>query len=119
MANAYSIEESVRNWLVDMGYEAYVRVPKDRPSRFVTVERTGGGVADMVDYPLVAIQTWAETQAEAEQDANAIRMVALVGQLPVGVHSMRVNSGPYKFYDEDSMQPRYQTVFDVACQLVI
>lgn len=119
MANVYSIEEAVRNWLVDMGFDAYVRVPKDRPQRFVTVERTGGGVADMVDYPLIAIQTWAQTQAEAEEDASAIRMVALVGELPEGVHSMRVNSGPYKFYDESSMMPRYQVVFDVACQLVI
>ena len=119
MANVYSVEEAVRNWLVDMGFDAYVRVPKDRPSRFVTVERTGGGVSDMVDHPLVAIQAWAPTQAEAEEDAAAIRMVALVGELPVGVHSMRVNAGPYKFYDEESMQPRYQVVFDVACQLVI
>ena len=118
MANVYSIEEAVRNWLVDMGYDAYVRVPKDRPQKFVTVERTGGGVANMVDYPMVAVQTWAQTQAEAEEDACAIRMVALVGEPPEGVHSMRVNAGPYKFYDEDSMQPRYQTVFDVACQLV-
>lgn len=119
MAIVYSIEEAVRNWLVDMGYTAYVRVPENRPQRFVTVERTGGNVADMVDYPTIAIQTWAQTQAEAEEDASAIRMVALVGNLPQGVHSMRVNSGPYKFYDEDSMQPRYQVVFDVACQLVI
>lgn len=118
MANVYSIEEAVRNWLVDMGYAAYVRVPKDRPQRFVTVERTGGGVENMVDYPLVAVQTWAQTQAEAEEDASAIRMVALVGNLPEGVHSMRVNSGPYKFYDEESMQPRYQVLFNVACQLV-
>ena len=119
MANVYSVEEAVRNCLVDMGYSAYVRVPKDRPQRFVTVERTGGGVVDMVDMPMIAVQTWAQTQAEAEEDAAAIRMVALVGNLPEGVHSMRVNSGPYKFYDEDSMQPRYQIVFDVACQLVI
>ena len=119
MSNVYSIEEAVRNWLVDMGYAAYVRVPKDRPQRFVTVERTGGNVVDMVDYPTIAIQTWAQTQAEAEDDASAIRMVALVGNLPEGVHSMRVNSGPYKFYDEESMQPRYQVVFDVVCQLVI
>ena len=118
MANVYSIEEAVRNWLVGMGYNAYVRVPKDRPQRFVTVERTGGGVENMVDYPLIAVQTWAQTQAEAEEDAAAIRMVALVGNLPDGVHSMRVNAGPYKVYDEDSMQPRYQVVFDVACQLV-
>ena len=119
MANVYSIEEAVRNWLVDMGYDAYVRVPKDRPQRFVTVERDGGGVYDMVDHPLVSIQTWAQTQADAEADCAAIRMVALVGQLPEGVHSMRVNQGPYKYYDEDSMQPRYQVVFDVVCQLVI
>ena len=119
MANVYSIEEAVRDWLVDMGYDAYVRVPKDRPQKFVTVERTGGGVENMVDYPLVAVQTWAQTQAEAEEDACAIRMVALVGNLPEGVHSMRVNAGPYKFYDEDSMMPRYQVLFNVACQLVI
>lgn len=118
MANVYSIEEAVRNWLVGMGYDAYVRVPKNRPQRFVTVERTGGGVENMVDYPLVAVQTWAQTQAEAEEDASAIRMVALVGNLPEGVHSMRVNSGPYKFYDEESMTPRYQVLFNVACQLV-
>ena len=118
MGNVYSVEEAVRNWLVDMGYSAYVRVPKDRPQRFVTVERTGGGVENMVDYPLVAVQAWAQTQAEAEEDASAIRMVALMGELPEGVHSMRVNAGPYKFYDEDSMQPRYQVVFNVACQLV-
>lgn len=118
MANVYSVEEAVRNWLVGMGYDAYVRVPKNRPQRFVTVERTGGGVENMVDYPLVAVQTWAQSQAEAEEDASAIRMVALVGNLPEGVHSMRVNSGPYKFYDEESMMPRYQVLFNVACQLV-
>lgn len=119
MARTYSIEEAVRNWLDDMGYSAYVRVPENRPERFVTVERTGGGVENLVDYPTIAIQTWAQTQAEAEEDASAIRMVALMGQLPEGVHSMRVDSGPYKFYDEDSRTPRYQIVFDVACQLVI
>ena len=119
MASVYSVEEAVRNWLLAMGYEAHVRVPKNRPQRFVTVERTGGGVENMVDYPLIAVQTWAQTQAEAEEDANAIRMVAMVGELPEGVHSMRVNSGPYKFYDEESAQPRYQVVFDVACQIVI
>ena len=118
MANVYSIEEAVLDWLEDMGYAAYTRVPKDRPDRFVTIERTGGSVIDMVDHPLIAVQTWATSQAVAEADACAIRMVALVGVLPEGVHSMRVNSGPYKFYDEDSDMPRYQVLYDVTCQLV-
>ena len=118
MSNAYSIEEGVIAWLTGLGYDAHATVPKDRPDRFVTVERTGGDVADMVDHPEIAIQTWARSAADAEQDACAIRMVALAGNLPGGVHSMRVNSGPYKFYDEESMQPRYQTVYDAACQIV-
>ena len=119
MTKAFSVEEAVRDWLADLGYSAYVRVPKSRPSRFVTVERTGGSVENLVDYPTVAVQTWAQSAAEACGDGEAIRLAALTGPLPRGVHSMRVNSGPYKFYDEDSMQPRYQIAFDVACQLVI
>lgn len=118
MPRPYSIEEALVSWLCDMGYDAHACVPRDRPKRFATVERTGGEVADMVDYPTVAIQTWAQSAAAAEEDACAIRLAAVSGQLPAGVHSMRVNSGPYKFYDEESMQPRYQTVYEVACQLV-
>lgn len=117
MAN-YSVEAAMIAWLSGMGYDAYANVPKDRPDAFVTVERTGGGVADMVDLPLVAVQAWAQSAADAEAMANAVKMAALVGERPEGVHSIRVNSGPYKFYDEETMQPRYQVLFDVACQLV-
>ena len=118
MVSAYSITEAMRNWLLSLNYDAYVHVPKNRPLRFVTVQRTGGGVENMIDYPLVAVQTWAQTAAEAEADAKAIRLAALTGAPPEGVHSIRVNAGPYEFYDEDSMQPRYQVLFDIACQLV-
>lgn len=118
MSNVYSIEQAVIEWLEGMGYAAYANVPPDRPGTFVTVEREGGYVEDMVDHPTIAVQTWAESAADAELHASAIRMASLVGELPEGVNSMRVNSGPYKFYDEESMQPRYQTVYDVTCQLV-
>lgn len=114
----YSIEQALIEWLESNGFAAYAQVPKNRPTRFVTVERTGGGVEDLVDHPLVAVQTWAKTQAQAEEDAVDVRNLALTAARPVGVNSMRVNSGPYKFYDEDSMMPRYQTLFDVTCQIV-
>ena len=119
MSQTYSIEQALIEWLEGMGYDAYSNVPKDRPDEFVTVERTGGYVEDMVDHPVIAIQTWSQSAASAEKGASDIRMAAILGDVPDGVHSMRVNSGPYKFYDEESMQPRYQTVYDVACQLVI
>ena len=114
----YSIEEQTIAWLDGLGFSVYAQVPKNRPDRFVTVERTGGEVIDLIDHPIIAIQTWAKTQAQAESDSLAIRLEAMLLNLPSGVHSMRVNSGPYKFYDEDSDMPRYQTLYDVTCQLV-
>lgn len=113
----YSVTEKAVAWLAALGYRASTRVPKDAPSEFVTVERVGGGVRDMVDRPRLAVQAWAADEPRAEEMANAIRLAALTGPLPDGVHSMAVNSGPYAFYDESTRCPRYQVVFDCAAQL--
>lgn len=112
----YSITEELVKWLDFLGYEASTYPPKTG-DEFVTVERTGGGVVDMVDHPIVAVQTWAKNEPRAEEMANEIRMCALTGELPTGVHRMEVNSGPYPFWDEETRLPRYQVVFDVTCQL--
>lgn len=113
----YSITEQVVSWVGGMGYAASTYPPNNAPSEFVTVERTGGSVTDMVDHPLVAIQTWAATEARAEEMALDIRDEAIMGTLPDGVHRMDVNAGPYPFWDEYTKCPRYQVVFDVTCQL--
>ena len=118
---AYSITEQVVAWLTGHGYAASTQPPADAPespSEFVTVERTGGGVSDMVDHPMVAIQAWAASEARAEEMANDIRLVALTCAPPRGVFRMGVNSGPYPYWDEDTRCPRYQVVLDVTCQLV-
>lgn len=116
----YSITEQVVAWLSGMGFRAGTRPPKEGPycpQEFVTVERTGGGVQDLVDHPSFAVQAWAPTAPRAEEMANAIRMEALTGGLPHGVHSMRVDSGPYPYFDEETRCPRYQVVFDITSQI--
>lgn len=115
----FSITEAMVSWLSSMGYAASSRVPADMPAEFVTVERTGGGAGSYVDHPVVAVQFWAATDAEAEAMANAARAAILTQPKPPGVHSARVNSGPYAFYDEYTGRARYQLVLDVACQLEI
>ena len=122
MANVYSIEEAVRNWLVDMGYAAYVRVPKDRPQRFVTVERVGGSASSYVDVAEMAVQCWGADRhddAGAEELANAVRNALVMSSRPGGVHSVRVESGPYAFYDDATGRARYQLLLAVSCQLEI
>ena len=117
----YSVTEQFVAWLAGMGWAASTRPPAGAPhdpSEFVTVERTGGGVSDMVDRPLMAVQAWASTEARAEEIALAVRDAALMGATrPRGVHSLRVEAGPYPFFDENTLMPRYQVVFDTACQL--
>jgi hypothetical protein len=112
----YSITEEFVAWLGSLGYSAST-VPPSSGGEFVTVERTGGAVVDMVDHPGIAVQTWAQTEPRAEEMANEIRLAALTGPLPVGVSRIDINSGPYSFYDEGTRLPRYQIAFDVTCQL--
>lgn len=116
---SYSIEAVLVAWLRDEGYAAYTDVPANRPERFVTVERQGGGTENMVDLPSVTVQTWGRTRAEAEADGQAIKRLVeratAEGTLPPGVYTMRTNAGPYAFDDPDSRERRYQTLYDISC----
>lgn len=113
----YSITEAFVEWLADAGYSAST-YPPDGVAEFVTVQRTGGNVADMVDHPMMAVQTWAQTEPRAEEMATAIRNLALTGARPEGVAGIRVNSGPYPFWDESTRLPRYQLYLECAAQII-
>ena len=110
----YSVEQSFVAWLTAKGYAAST-YPPDRGSEFVTVERTGGRVADLIDHPTVAIQTWAQTAPRAEEMALSIRN-ALFYSRPDGVANIAVD-GLYPFWDESTRLPRYQLVLDCTAQL--
>lgn len=112
----YSVTEQFVNWLSAKGYAASTYPPKTG-DEFVTVERTSGGVTDMVDRPEITIQTWAQTEARAEEIAIAIRDALLLESLPYGVHHVSVNAGPYPFWDESTRLPRYQIVLNCASYL--
>ena len=118
----YSVTEQVIVWLANRGYRASTQVPENapkNPSEFVTVERTNGGVTNLVDNPQIVIQTWAATEARAEEMANEIKVAALTGELPVGMSSFIPSIGPYPFWDESTRCPRYQTVYECFTHVVI
>ena len=104
-------------WLIGKGYDAHAYPPKES-TEFVTVERTGGGVTDLVDHPQITIQTWATDQLRASDMADEIRLALQLGDKPFGIYRADVNSGPYPFYDEETMMPRYQCVYDCTAQLI-
>ena len=116
-----SVTESFVLWLRAKGYRASTRPPEDAPdapSEFVTVERTGGAVRDLIDHPQMAVQAWAATEPRAEEMANDIRLLLLTGERPANVTAVSVEAGPYEFYDRETMCPRYQLMLNCAAYMV-
>lgn len=54
------------------GIPVVADVPKTRPERFVSVERTGGGREDVRDLPLVTLHAWDRTRYAASQTATVL-----------------------------------------------
>lgn len=88
-------------------------VPKNRPGRFVTVERTGGSLDTFRDLPMFAVQAWGKSTSDAAALADEVRR--LLPSLTSLTHVSRVNVGStYNFPDPDTKQARYQTVCDLV-----
>lgn len=111
----YSATESLIDWLTDKGYNAYSYPPKTGDS-FITVERTGGAVIDLVDHPTFAVQAWAKTEVDAESACIAIRNALAVGDVPDGFYRVEPDS-MYPWYDDSTRLPRYQLVINCTTQL--
>lgn len=93
--------------------EAFMDIPADRPGRFITVERTGGGDERWRGLPTLAVQVWAQYRYEAADLAALVvgslrRMVALPNVARVEVQNV------YNFPDPDSGQVRYQVTADLV-----
>lgn len=96
------------------GAPAYLFPPEHRPAKFITVERTGGESGLGRDMPSLAVQCWADTEADAY--ALAIDVKNFLIDLPIktdDVYKVDVTS-IYSFPDPDSDKRRYQ----VSAQLV-
>ena len=100
----------------ELGVHVSASVPRDRPQRFVTVERTGGALDQFRDLPMFAVQAWGVSAADAASLADDVRK-ALPGLIEVD-EVARVNVGStYNFPDPDSGQARYQTVCDLVVKV--
>lgn len=89
-------------------------VPNPRPDQLVTIERTGGSSDSIViDRPNVAIQCWAGTRAEALNLTSAVE-IAMEGISSCDwCYNASKNSDYY--YPGEGGEPRYQLVYDLAC----
>ena len=110
-----NVEASLIEWLnANTDFEWFGNVPLDRPEVFGTVERTGGGISDVVvDSPTVALQVWAPTRSAASEKAYEVARAIPGYARAKDVRSVSVNS-IYNFPDLQGDLARYQLVLDIT-----
>lgn len=96
-----------------LGVPVASRVPNPRPVQFVRVNRVGGTRRNLVtDRPMVVVEAWAATEAEAAALGELARAhVFALAQTTVGgewVRSVTEVGGLQSFPDPVSEAPRYQ-----------
>lgn len=114
-----NIEQYLVAWLnvqpAMAGIPASLEAPPDRPARFVTVERTGGGGSRHTVAPQVAFQCWADTRLMASRLADMVAHL-VSAELPYAppIRSVSVNS--VADFPLDGRTPRYQVLADLIYQ---
>jgi hypothetical protein len=110
-----NIEQIVIKRLDDiLPVPVFADVPKNRPSSFVTVERTGGGFSDLIiDRPVLAVQCWAKTRSDAANLALTVRDALLaLPDVVLAIELLQVTT-LYNFPDLVSGNPRYQIIAEL------
>lgn len=92
-------------------------VPDPRPDTFVTVQRAGGGMANLItDAPVLIIQAWAQSKEDAYDLCKLIRAhVNALARNGLVDWANRVDeaAGPGYLPDPDSETPRYQLTIQI------
>lgn len=93
------------------GVTVVPRVPGDRPTEFVRVERIGGLRNSLVtDRPRVDLECWSDSEEDAEALVSMVRAytLAMAGRRGnTTVYDVAEVSGPMWLPDSASGQPRY------------
>ena len=109
------IEQTLIAWLSEkLQIPVSGDVPEDRPKKFLTVERTGGGDKNVAfEAPQIAIQCWAQTRYEAAKFADEVSDIMPDFSFEPHIHSVYKNSH-YNFPDPDSRMGRYQILYQLV-----
>lgn len=113
----FNVVADLVSWIPGvLGVPAYSSPPAERPARFATVQRTGGGFEVGWDTPSVAVQLWAESEHEASELAvKAAR--ALVFEYPARSHVRFAEvDSVYSFADPQSQHARWQVLAGFTTQ---
>lgn len=112
------IEQTLKDYLQNaLGLSVYLALPDSvqNPSstKFVTIEKTGSSMSDMLTTSTFAIQSYGETLYEAAELNKRVK-AAVFGIVELNEITRVSLNGDYNFTDPETKRPRYQAVFDLT-----
>lgn len=109
------IETTILNYLNSAELSATVNTeqPKDKPSAFFTIERTGGLETEHIKESTFAIQSYAPSMYQAANMNEEIKEVMKTAITLPEISRVQLNSD-YNFTDTSTKTYRYQAVFVVT-----
>ncbi len=108
-----SIEEFVISFLGEALEEPVSGDVPEAGTRFVTVEKTGGSVRDHIRHATIAVQSWAESRAEADKLNEQVK-AAMAMAIARPEISRCALTNDYNYPDLETKRPRYQALFDIV-----
>lgn len=109
------IEVTILNYLNEkLSTPVYMERPKETPSSFYILEKTGSAQENHINSSTFVIQSYAGTLYDAACMNEEAKCIMLEDLLELGdIASVRLNSD-YNFTDTSTKQYRYQAVFDIV-----
>ena len=87
---------------------------ENAPGRYYIIEKTGGGRTEHIGKARIAIQSYADTMAEAADMNLAVIDAMCYGCISLDeIANIELNSD-YNFTDTTTKKYRYQAIFDVV-----
>ncbi|MBT1173581.1 hypothetical protein JS528_09560 [Bifidobacterium sp. MA2] len=112
------IEQLVKQWLDSdphlQDWPVTLTVPPNRPTRFITIERTGGTQGRYSATPLITLQIWAENRSEAAYTAGTVSIRMLEMTALADIADTQVESVTNLPFPGPPPHARYQVLVQVT-----
>jgi len=107
------IEITIFNYLNNaLSVPVYTELPKEKPQRFVVLDKIGSSKENYLPSSTIAFQSYAESKFQAallnEQVKEAIENMIVLD----GISKVELNSD-YNFTDTTTKEYRYQAVYEI------
>lgn len=95
------------------GSNVYAEIPKNPPSSYIVIEKTGSSTENRITTATVAVKSYAGSLLAAASLNEEVKSAMDESPVEDDIASCKLNSD-YNFTDPTSKQYRYQAVFQIT-----